>query len=384
VAQTSACVPWQKPPPLIRLYPVKPATSDSQAFETTSSLPTPASRPLPPTHHPTRGGLNLQSSPAKSISLLILFCLPTIPLAIAQQSSQSEATDVRTQMRNVMYHFTDKVAVHIKSLNGNLVPLGKNEFPIFDDKNSFAIQIANADISIRASDLANVMNSYVFAPPHQVLSGVSITVQNNILKVKGRLHQKGDIPFETDGSLTLTSDGKIRLHGEKIKALHLPVKGLMDFLGIDIAKLIKNGQVPGVEAEENDLILDVDKLLPPPKIQGTVTALRIQGDSIVLTFGKVDSKSEKSVVAGNYMSYEGNILRFGKLTMNDADMILIDMDSRDPFDFYLDKYKEQLTAGYSKTTPKFGLRVYMKDFNKLNRPTSNKKSASAKTSAPAN
>jgi hypothetical protein len=51
--------------------------------------------------------------------------------------------------------------------------------------------------------------------------------------------------------------------------------------------------------------------------------------------------------------------------MNDADMVLIDTDPRDPFDFYLDHYKEQLVAGLTKTTPALGLRVYMRDFNKL-------------------
>jgi hypothetical protein len=65
------------------------------------------------------------------------------------------------------------------------------------------------------------------------------------------------------------------------------------------------------------------------------------------------------------MAYRGSDLRFGKLTMNDADLILIDMDPRDPFDFYLDHYTEQLVAGYTKTTPDFGLRVYVRDYNKL-------------------
>ena len=65
------------------------------------------------------------------------------------------------------------------------------------------------------------------------------------------------------------------------------------------------------------------------------------------------------------MSYRGNRLAFGKLLMTDADMNLIDMDSSDPFDFYLDHYKDQLTAGYTKITPTFGLRVFMRDFNKL-------------------
>jgi len=65
------------------------------------------------------------------------------------------------------------------------------------------------------------------------------------------------------------------------------------------------------------------------------------------------------------MAYRGAQLRFGKLTMSDADLVLIDMDPQDPFDFFLEHYKEQLVAGYTKTTPDFGLRVFMRDFNKV-------------------
>jgi hypothetical protein len=46
-------------------------------------------------------------------------------------------------------------------------------------------------------------------------------------------------------------------------------------------------------------------------------------------------------------------------------MDLIDMEPRDPFDFFLDHYREQLSAGYTKITPQFGLRVYMRDYGKL-------------------
>lgn len=65
------------------------------------------------------------------------------------------------------------------------------------------------------------------------------------------------------------------------------------------------------------------------------------------------------------MAYRNSDLRFGKLIMDQADLTLLDMDPQDPFDFYLDHYKEQLVAGYTKTTPEFGLRVYTRDYNKL-------------------
>ena len=104
--------------------------------------------------------------------------------------------------------------------------------------------------------------------------------------------------------------------------------------------------------------------LPPPRIQGKVTAVHLQGDTIVQFFGAPDNIAISRPYE-NYMQYEGNRLRFGKLTMNETDLVLLDMDPRDPFDFYLDHYKEQLVAGYTKTTPGFGLRVYMCDFKKL-------------------
>jgi hypothetical protein len=51
--------------------------------------------------------------------------------------------------------------------------------------------------------------------------------------------------------------------------------------------------------------------------------------------------------------------------MTDVDMILIDMEPMDPFDFFLDRYKEQIAAGYSKILSNSGLRIFVKDFNKL-------------------
>jgi hypothetical protein len=302
-----------------------------------------------------------------SPALFVFLCAAAPGIVVSQNSSANDkqAGAVQTQMRNVTYHFSDTVVVEIKSLNGELVPLGKNEFPIFDDKDSFNLRISTAEISIDSSNLANVLNSHVFARPHSPLTGLSITVEKGRLRVKGKLHDKGDIPFEMEGILTPTADGKLRLHSEKIKAMHVPVKGLMGLFGIDLGGLIKEGKVPGVQAQEDDLILDLEQILPPPHIDGKVVSVRIEGEKIVQTFGGPDARPVKNIRSGNYMAYRNNRLRFGKLVMNDVDLILIDMDPNDPLDFFLEHYKEQLAAGYSKTTLDSGLRVFIKDFNKL-------------------
>jgi hypothetical protein len=264
-----------------------------------------------------------------------------------------------------VYHFTDDIAVHIVSVQGVLVSTRPPQIVVFDDKTSFLLNLAYAEIAMSCDSLAHVLNERVFAAADAPIKSVSIQSKGNTLIVKGKLHQKGNVAFETVGTLSATADGRVRLHAEKVKAAHLPVKGLMDLLGIDIADLINAKKVQGVAVEKDDLILDPAEILPLPRIRGKVTAVRIQGNDVVQIFGTQQPANFASAISGNYMAYRDNELRFGKLTMYDTDMILIDMDPQDPFDFYLDHYKDQLVAGYTKTTTTFGLRVYMRDYNKL-------------------
>ena len=298
--------------------------------------------------------------------LLLLFSRALFPLAAAGQTTTDEhANAVQVQMRNVTYHFTDTLSAYVKTLRGEVVPTGDNKFPTLDDKNSYDIRVTSLEMVIAADSLAKVLDSYVFATHGSPVKDVSMSIDKGRLKIKGKLHDKGDVPFETSGSLSPTPDGKIRLHAEKIRALHLPVKGLMEALGVDLDDLIKSGKMPGFAADGDDMIMDLGLVLPPPHIQGNITAIRIEGQNLVEVIGDPAKTEFKNVAAANYMAYWGNQLRFGKLTMADADMILIDMNPEDPFDFDLDHYKDQLVPGYSKITATFGLRVYMKDFGKV-------------------
>jgi hypothetical protein len=288
-----------------------------------------------------------------------------VSVAKLQQEKRSKMPTVQVEMRNVLYHFTDQIAVHILQLHGMLLPTPQASLPVFDDVQSFTLAINSAAITIGTEALSNVMNQHVFAAPDAPIKEVTVTTAGSNIKVQGKLPAQGGIPFETEGTAVATPDGLIRIHTHKIKAAHVSVKGLMDLLGIKIAQLINMQKVPGVRLEGDDLILDPERILPPPHITGRVTEVQIQGDQILQIFGHRPQPEAVHQHSENYMAYRGSQLRFGKLTMSDTDLVLIDMDPQDPFDFYLEHYKEQLVAGYTKTTPTFGLRVFMRDFNKL-------------------
>jgi len=279
--------------------------------------------------------------------------------------ADAEPRAVEFAMKNVMYHYSEAIAAHIFHLEGELRPTKPEAIVVFDDANSFVLAVSSAEISISCSSLAQVLNQNVFSSAQAPIHNVSIVSANGRLTIKGKFHLKGDVPFETTGTLSPDPDGRIRLHADHVKAAHLPVKGLLDLLGIDLAKLIDTNKVRGVAVEKDDILLDPEQILPPPRLQGKVTAVRLQGNDIVLNFGGPPAPRIATRQQGNYMAFHHGEMRFGKLTMHDADLIMIDMDPRDPFNFFLQHYQEQLVAGYTKSTPQYGLRTYTKDYDKL-------------------
>lgn len=292
--------------------------------------------------------------------LVVVFVLTELLPSLCQQQLSGR---VHAEMHNIDYHFSDSITVHISDLQGDLVPAGTSQLPIFDDANSFTLEIHAGELMIAADAMADALNRYAFSAHEAPLKHIHVSTQNGKIKIQGRLHSKGDIPFESEGSLSVTPQGEILVHTDKVKAAHLPVKGLMDLLGENIAKMIDTRKVHGVRAEKDDLILTPAELFPPPHIQGALSSIAIRGNNIVLRYGS--GAPSAPTLQGNYMAYRGAQLRFGKLTMSDTDLTLIDLDPRDPFDFYLEHYKQQLVAGYTKTTPTFGLRSYFRDYNKL-------------------
>ncbi|HET9400184.1 MAG TPA: hypothetical protein VFO34_04450 [Candidatus Acidoferrales bacterium] len=282
-----------------------------------------------------------------------------------QRAAGETHAGLDTRMRNVEYHFSDRIAVHIQTLTGKLVTTPGHSVPAFDDANSFALELTSARIDVPPDSLAAALNEHVFAASDAPLKSIRAQTDGEALKISGKLHSKGDIPFEAKGMLSLDPDGQIRLHVEKVKAAHIPATKLMDLLGVTLSNLIHTKSVQGIRTEGDDLILDPEKTFPPPQIHGKLASIHNDGLTITLQYGDAAS-SEPSHDAGNYMSYRGTTpLKFGKLTMEPTDLTLLDMNPADPFDFYLDRYKDQLVAGYTKTTPSFGLKVYMRDVNKL-------------------
>jgi len=273
------------------------------------------------------------------------------------------------EMRNVLLHVAEGVILQVRTLDGEFISRGAGQPPVFDDPNSYTVKLRGADISMDAASLNALMRQSLATNPSP-LKDVTIAIENGALKASGKLQKGVTVPFSMTASVSASPDGSIRLHATKLKAVGVPVKGLLDLVGLDVSSLMKMPPGSALRADGDDLLMDPTALLPPPRMDGKVKAVSVSGDRLVMQLAGAGAPPKRPATlpspgSRNYLYFYGGSIRFGKLTMSDADMQLIDNDPSTPFDFFPAHYEEQLVAGYSKNTPQQALRTYMPDFNDL-------------------
>jgi hypothetical protein len=293
--------------------------------------------------------------------------IPELAAVTPAQPHEPVGAETQVEFVNVNIHLDPALILHIRRLTGKLVPTKKGQPPAFDDTLSYILAIDSGEVAVSMASMSHAMNTYVFGEPDAPIKNLQLSAEGSQIRQEGTLKKGIGIPFDMVGTVSATPDGKIRIHPTQMKVAHMSVKGLMKLFGLDMANLVNTRKTRGISVDDNDMILDPARMLPPPQMRGRITAVRVEGDQIIQIFGNEKQNSTAEQPRSNYMAYRGGTLRFGKLTMNDTDMRLIDADPTDPFDFFPARYNEQLVAGYSKTTVSGGLQVYMPDFNKISR-----------------
>ena len=213
--------------------------------------------------------------------------------------------------------------------------MGSREAPYLDDKNSYRVDVDTGQVAIDLASLNALMKRTLAASGANVENlQVSVDDQGK-LRQKGRIDKAVDIPFNVKAGVEATPEGDIRVHSESVKGFGVPIKPVMKLFSVEMDDLLKIAPGHGVRIDGNDLILDPAKLLPPPAMHGRLTAVRIEGNSLVQTFGSGERRRlTPPAVAKNYIYWREGQLAFGKLTMSDTDLELIDTDPRGSLRFF--------------------------------------------------
>lgn len=290
--------------------------------------------------------------------------------------SAPAASTVHTDMRHVNMHIEPGIVLAITRLHGTVLPAIKGSPPALNDKRSMVIKIESGDIAIDTNSLATLLNRHVFGYAGSPLRNLHVSMDGNEMVQTGSLHKGVWLSFRIRATVVLTGDGEIRVHPTSITVAGVGVKGLSKWLG-GLSKVITLAPGHGARIDGEDFVLNPTQMLPPPTIRGTLTAIKLERSGMRQIFGPAEAAKVALVQrpgssAKNFMYFHGGTLRFGKLTMSDTDLEIVDADPSNAFDYALDRYQEHLVQGHSNTTSADGLIVVMPDVQSLQAPSKRK------------
>lgn len=299
--------------------------------------------------------------------------VPIPPVGLAQFPVPAEAVPAahtQAAMRNVKFHIDQTISLNILSLRGEFFDKQEGKPLNFDDKRTFIVKVHDARIGLDGKALTDLLNHYVFDYQGTPLKDLRVEIHENRMVLHGIMHKILDIPFDMTSDVSVDDDGWMRIHPTDMRICDLNGKLLMKAFGITLDKILK--KLPqGVRVEKNDMLINALQILPPPTIEGHLTDVELHENQLLQIFTSRDPiapLTPPDTSEPNWMYYKGGTLRMGKLFMVRAEMHVIDTDPRDPFDFFVDFYNAQLVQGFTRNQPDYALKVFMRDYDDVNKP----------------
>lgn len=272
---------------------------------------------------------------------------------VVMKNPQGRVTGFYT--KNVMYRVDEDIVIGMPNLNADIQVFEPNQPFIPANAEDYVVRVHTGDFIIDQESMAHIFNKYELNYPECPLSDLTIEAKQGKLKMAGKL-RKGiplPLPFEMEGALRPNGKGQLVLTPESVKSAGIPVKGLMNLIGLEVANLMNARPNGGMKVEGNDIIIYPDKLLPPPAVSGFASGVKVEPGKVIITF---DDQVRREVPplpepwAQNWiLMYGGNVLINNHLIM-DAAMQMIDLNPSDPMHYYMPLYREQLEAGFTVAT----------------------------------
>lgn len=269
-------------------------------------------------------------------------------LDFPEDGSPAKGSVTQFYTKNVMYRIDEDIVVGLPDMDADMLVKRPNQPLIPGNLDDFVINVHSGHFVIDDKSMSAIFNKFAFGYEGSPLSDLKVTSLDGRVSLTGTLHKGLPIPFAMEGTLAPNGQGQLVLHPEVMKSAGIPVKGIMDVLGMEMANLI-NSRSAGVKIDGNKIIIYPDKLLPPPTIKGFAVAAQVQPGRTIMVFDDKVRRPYPEVpeaAAKNYLlMWGGNVLINNHLILN-AKVQEIDDTPQDPMWVYLPLYREQLQAGY--------------------------------------
>ncbi len=284
------------------------------------------------------------------------------PSVQAIQSPGGKSLSTNVYIHNLLLRKGPDFRIYVRWLRGQLTPTQRNVNPSFDNLESFHLDIQTGVVRANVGDINHFLN--VSGLANSPLKNLVLSGDGNQIKLRATLHKIVPLPIEMTGTLSPGSGNSIQIAITKIDVLKVPLKALLGGLHITAADFFSK-PIPGIKVAGNTIVLNTQQLLPPPHIRGTLTSVRFIYPDLEEVYGSAKEDLERTEKWRNFLRLRGGNLDFGKLTMHQVDLIMVDVSSDAWFDLDLANYAAQLVNGYTRMTPQAGLQIFMPDLGTI-------------------
>ena len=219
-----------------------------------------------------------------------------------------------------------------------------------DNLKGVKIDARNATITLAGKELSSTVNAlakkespmikniaFDFLPDNKAFADIKLKKFINFnVKIKGELNAN---PINNMVRFTPTD---INVNG-------IPVKKVMDFLGLKIGEMVNIGKPTGSFFTSDDSIyFSPTKLVKNLDLDGHITNLTTDAGSISVFLGEdgiAPYQPKPHDGANNYVHIQTTNMNFAGFNLKDTDLALVDGTPNDPFDLLNDPSKKVIKKG---------------------------------------
>ncbi|WP_269506776.1 hypothetical protein [Burkholderia sp. IMCC1007] len=255
-----------------------------------------------------------------------------------------------TFLRDVDFRIVNNLGFFIHQLSATLVPTQAGAPVVFDDPTSFEIDVHEGAVTLDNAKLTALFNTYIFGYRNAPLRKLVVSAGDGAIHLQGEMQRDGWVPFSLTGTLAIRDGSQLVFHPTGVRVSGIDAQPVMRAANVKMADLLKV-ETPIARLAGDDLVMSVDKLMPPPRLKIRITALRVTPAGLDLTLD--DGTHAGFALPANApqqaMYIRGGDVKFMRSMPMNADILIgpVDPAKRNQnFVFDLYHYRDQVSAGY--------------------------------------
>ncbi|WP_186147825.1 hypothetical protein [Burkholderia gladioli] len=271
-----------------------------------------------------------------------------------------------TMLRDVDFRIVGELGFYVHQLSATLRPTRPGAPIVFDDPSSFGIDVHRGIVTLDDSKLTAVFNTYLFGYRGAPLRKLQVSAGDGVIHLQGEMQRGGWVPFSLTGKLSVRDGTALVFHPTEVRVQGLDANPVMRAANVKMADLLKI-DTPVAKLSGDDLVMQVDKLMPPPQLKLTVVALRITPDGLDLAFddGTGAGFAMPEGAPQQAMLIRGGDVKFMRSMPMNADILIgpaRPATKAEPFVFDLYHYRDQVSTGYFSFAPSGAMTIHIPSY----------------------